>query len=218
MLNIIFLSAALFVSSACSSNQTSQANAQGAGDTTDISKYSVATFASGCFWCVEAVYESVEGVAEAVSGYAGGNEKNPTYEEVSAGRTGHAEAVQVYYDPKVISFRDLVVIYFGSQNPTQVNGQGPDNGRQYRSIIFYNNENEKIVAEGVKREIENSGKYNQPLAAEIVPFEKFYEAEAYHQNYERLNPNQPYVRAVSIPRLRKFQEAYPQYLKKQNAH
>ncbi len=174
---------------------------------------SVAYFASGCFWCVEAVYESVEGVYEAVSGYAGGTEKNPTYEQVSRGQTGHAEAVKVFYDPNRVSFATLVDVFFGSQDPTQVNGQGPDHGRQYRSILFYSNDEEKAVAEKAKADLAASGRYSRPIAAEIVPIDTFWPAEDYHQNYERNNPNNPYVRNVSIPRLRKFQGQFPELLK-----
>lgn len=172
-----------------------------------------AYFASGCFWCVEAVYESLEGVYEAVSGYSGGTEPNPTYEQVSRGQTHHAESVEVYYDPNKISFDVLVDVFFGSQDPTQVNGQGPDHGRQYRSIIFYSNDEEKAIAEKAKASLESSGKYKRPIAAEIVPFEKFWRAEDYHQNYERNNPQNPYVRSVSIPRLRQFQAKFPELLK-----
>ena len=175
----------------------------------------VATFASGCFWCVEAVYESVKGVSEAVSGYSGGKTKNPSYEQVGSGRTGHAEAVQVYYDPGAVTFEQLVAVYFGSQNPTQVNGQGPDHGSAYRSIIFYRNEEERKIAEGAKAALAASGKYNSPIAAEILPFTKFWRAEAYHQNYERKHPTHPYIRAVSIPRLNRFKAKFPELLKKE---
>lgn len=180
---------------------------------TQLDKLSTAYFASGCFWCVEAIYESVDGVEEAVSGYAGGTEKNPTYQQVGSGRTGHAETVKVYYDPKVVSYLTLVKVYYGSQDPTTVNGQSPDFGTQYRSIIFYQNEEEKIIAEGYKAGIEESGQFDKPIATEIVPFVKFWEAEGYHQNYEKLNPNNPYVRGVSVPRLKRFQAKYPELLK-----
>ena len=175
----------------------------------------VATFASGCFWCVEAVYESVKGVSEAVSGYSGGKTKNPSYEQVGSGRTGHAEAVQVYYDPETVTYEQLVAVYFGSQDPTQVNGQGPDHGSAYRSIIFYRNEEERKVAEGAKAALAASGKYESPIAAEILPFTKLWRAEAYHQDYERKHPRHPYVRAVSIPRLNRFKAKFLELLKKE---
>ncbi len=174
----------------------------------------VAYFASGCFWCVEAIYESVEGVFEAVSGYAGGQQENPTYEQVGRGQTDHAEAVKVYYDPEVVSYATLVDVFFGSHNVTQVNGQGPDLGKQYRSVLFYANDDEKAIAEKKKADLAASGKYDQPIAAEIQLIEKFWRAEEYHQDYERLNPNNPYVRNVSIPRLKKFQAKFPELLKK----
>lgn len=177
---------------------------------------SKAYFASGCFWCVEAIYESVEGVKESISGYSGGHTENPTYQSSNTGRTGHAEAVEIYYDPNVVSFATLVDVYFGSQNVTQVNGQGPDRGSQYRSIIFYQNEKEKeIILQKVKEQEKIYGEGN--VAASILPFQKFWKGEGYHQNYERLNPNSGYIQNVSIPRLRRFQQKFPQLLKK-NAH
>ena len=171
-----------------------------------------AYFASGCFWCVEAIYESVEGVEEVVSGYSGGHTKNPTYEASNTGKTGHAEAVEVIYDPKKVDFSTLVRVYFGSQNPTQVNGQGPDIGSQYRSIIFYQNQEQKKIIEDIKADVAKN--YDKPIAAEVVPFQKFWKAEDYHQNYEKLNPNNPYIQNVSIPRLEKFKNKFPELLKK----
>jgi len=170
-----------------------------------------AYFASGCFWCVEAVYESVKGVSEVINGYAGGHTKNPTYQSSNTGRTGHAEAVEVIYDPTVVSFSTLLDVYFGSQNATQVNGQGPDRGSQYRSIIFYQNETQKTLIELKKEALAKS--LNATIAAEVYPFQKFWKGEDYHQNYERLHPNNSYIRNVSIPRLRKFQQKLPHLLK-----
>ena len=170
-----------------------------------------AYFASGCFWCVEAIYESIEGVDEAISGYAGGHTKNPTYEESNTGKTGHAEAVEVIYDPEVVSFETLVKVYFGSQDPTQVNGQGPDRGSQYRSLIFFQNAEQKKTIEKVKAEFAKD--YDEPIAAEILPFQKFWKAEDYHQDYEKNNPNNPYIRNVSIPRLNRFKSKFPDILK-----
>ena len=174
-----------------------------------------AYFASGCFWCVEAIYESVKGVEESISGYAGGHTKNPTYELSNTGRTGHAEAVEIIYDPKVVSFETLVDVYFASQNPTQVNGQGPDNGSQYRSIIFYQNDSQKKIIEEKKAAL--AKKLDAKIAAEVYPFQKFWVGEDYHQNYERLHPNQSYIRNVSVPRLKRFQAKMPEVLK-ENAH
>ncbi len=174
-----------------------------------------AYFASGCFWCVEAIYESVNGVKEVISGYAGGHTENPTYEASNTGKTGHAEAVEVIYDPEVVSFETLIKVYYGSQNPTQANGQGPDNGSQYRSILFYQNKEQKDIIEKVSKEVAKG--YDKPLAAEIVPFQKFWIGEDYHQNYERLHPENPYIQNVSIPRYNKFKKKFPELLKP-NAH
>ncbi|MEP2776489.1 MAG: peptide-methionine (S)-S-oxide reductase MsrA [Luteolibacter sp.] len=176
-----------------------------------------AYFASGCFWCVEAVYESVKGVKESYSGYAGGHTENPTYEDSNTGQTGHAEAVEIVYDPEVVSFATLVDVYFGSQNVTQANGQGPDHGSQYRSIIFYQNEKQKKIID------EKIAKLNKELApdevaAEVYPFEKFWMGEDYHQNYERNHPDNGYIQNVSIPRLKKFQEKFPDILKDGAGH
>ncbi len=177
----------------------------------DLSKYSQATFASGCFWCVETVFESVKGVEEAVSGYAGGKEANPTYQQVGAHQTGHAETVQVYYDSSVVSYATLLKVYFASEDPTQVNGQGPDQGTPYRSIIFYRTPGEKMQAEKYIAEIQKN--YSSPIAAQVVPFEKFWEAEDYHQDYIVHNPDVPYVRMESMPRIRRFQKQYPDLIK-----
>ncbi|WP_370391602.1 peptide-methionine (S)-S-oxide reductase MsrA [uncultured Winogradskyella sp.] len=175
-----------------------------------------AYFASGCFWCVEAIYESVKGVEEAISGYSGGFTENPTYKLSNTGTTGHAEAVEVIYDPKVVSFSTLVDVYFGSQDPTQVNGQGPDRGSQYRSIIFYQNEEQKKIIE--KKKAALAQELDAKIAAEVYPFQKFWKAEAYHQDFEKRNPNQSYVRAVSIPRLNRFKKKFPELLKDEAKH
>jgi len=182
-------------------------------DQKQLDKLSKAYFASGCFWCVEAIFESVKGVEEAVSGYAGGDEQNPTYRLIGTGLTGHSEAVEVYYDPEVVSYETLVMVFYGSHDPTTVNGQHPDYGTQYRSMIFYQNMEEKKIAEDFKSKLAKSGAYDAPIATEIVPLEKFWKAEDYHQDYEKLNPNNGYVQNVSIPRLRKFQKKFPELLK-----
>ncbi|WP_339625280.1 peptide-methionine (S)-S-oxide reductase MsrA [uncultured Winogradskyella sp.] len=175
-----------------------------------------AYFASGCFWCVEAVFESVKGVEESISGYAGGHTNNPTYEASNTGRTGHAEAVEIIYDPNTVNFATLVDVYFGSQNPTQVNGQGPDRGSQYRSIIFYQNDEQKEIIE--KKKAALAKKLEAPIAAEVYPFQKFWVGEDYHQNYERRHPNNGYIRNVSIPRLNKFKAKFPTLLKTDKKH
>lgn len=173
-----------------------------------------AYFASGCFWCVEAIYESVKGVEESISGYSGGHSKNPTYAASNTGRTGHAEAVEIIYDPKIVSFETLVDVYFGSQNVTQVNGQGHDRGSQYRSIIFYQNETQKQII--LKKKEALAKQLNAKIAAEVYPFQKFWVAEDYHQNYEKRHPNNSYIRNVSIPRLNTFKAKFPKELLKES--
>ncbi len=175
----------------------------------------VAYFASGCFWCVEAIFESVEGVEEAISGYSGGKTKKPTYLKVGRGNTGHAETVAVFYDSKKVSFKTLVAIFFGSHNPTTKNGQHPDYGSQYRSIAFYQSEKEKEIIHNYIKTLSASGDYAQEIVTEVVKFEKFYKAEEYHQDYEKLHPNNPYVKSVSIPRLNRFKKSFTHLLKKQ---
>jgi peptide-methionine (S)-S-oxide reductase len=179
----------------------------------DLESFETAYFASGCFWCVEAIFESVKGVKEVVSGYSGGVEENPTYEQVGYGRTTHAEAVKVYYDPEVISYIKLVQVFFGSHDPTSLNRQGPDRGPQYRSIAFYKNEEEKKIIESYMAALEESMVYDRPIVTQVVAFDTFYDAEDYHQDYERKNPNNSYVRQVSIPRLNRFKKNFPEYLK-----
>ncbi|WP_439130924.1 peptide-methionine (S)-S-oxide reductase MsrA [Polaribacter sp.] len=172
----------------------------------------VAYFASGCFWCVEAIFESVKGVEEAVSGYAGGQTKNPTYQSIGTGTTGHAETVAVYYNPTKVSFETLVTVFFGSHNPTTKNGQHPDYGTQYRSIAFYDTDAEKQIIENKIAQL-NRDVYDGKIVTEVTKHTKFYKAEAYHQDFEKRNPNQGYVKAVSIPRLNKFKSKFPELLK-----
>lgn len=174
---------------------------------------SVAYFASGCFWCVEAVFQSVKGVKDAVSGYSGGEVSNPTYQQVSSGQLKHAEAVKVLYDPDVVDFKTLVDVFFGSHDPTTLNRQGPDAGPQYRSIAFYQNQKEKDLIEMYIQSANESQTFGSDIVTEVVPFEKFWKAEEYHQEYERLHPENPYVQNVSIPRLNRFKKKFPHLLK-----
>lgn len=176
-----------------------------------LAKYSLATFAAGCFWHEEAMFESIKGVKEAVSGYAGGNTKNPTYKSIGEGNTGHAETVNVYFDSSQIDYSTLLKIYFAGQNPTQVNGQGADQGTQYRSIVFYRNAAQKVLIENYMKELQP--KHHKPLSAQVVPFTRFWMAEDYHQNFIEKNPSQGYVKAVSIPEIQKLQKQYPQLVK-----
>ena len=211
----IFLLASSFISCQSSSatlNEKSTNSNASKTNTPPVKTNAVAYFASGCFWCVEAVFESVKGVGEVESGYAGGLEKNPSYELVCTGTTRHAEAVKVYYDSTKISYSTLLTVFFDSHDPSTLNQQGPDRGPQYRSMIFYQNEKERVLAENY---ITNAllKKQFSKITTEVVPFEVFYKAEAYHQNYERLHPEQSYVRAVSIPRLNRFKDMHPELLK-----
>ena len=176
----------------------------------DETKLVSAYFASGCFWCVEAIYEHTKGVKEVVSGYAGGHTKNPTYESSNTGKTRHAEAVEVIYDSSIVSFKELVDIYYGTQNIEQVNGQGNDIGSQYRSIIFYSDAEEYGVINAKITELKAIG---LKPAAEIKEHDTFWVAEDYHQDYEKLHPNQPYIRSVSVPRLNRFKTDFPELVK-----
>jgi len=170
-----------------------------------------AYFASGCFWCVEAIYEHVKGVKEVISGYSGGTTKNPTYRQVGSGTTGHAETVEVIYDPTVVSFETLVKVYYGSQNPTTY-GQAPDFGSAYRSVIFYQNDEEKTITEKYKAKVQKEYESSK-VRTEILPFQVFWKAEDYHQDYEKLNPSYPYIVKVSRPRLERFTHKFPELVK-----
>lgn len=169
-------------------------------------------FAQGCFWCVEEIFEKIRGVRDVVSGYSGGPEPNPTYEQVGSGATGHAEAVQIVYDPSKITYEQLLKVYFHSGDITQVNGQGPDRGPQYRSVIFYNDDAQRAAAEAYIARLEASGRYRSKIAVELKPRMPFYPAEDYHQDFVRRNPNQGYVRGVSIPRYEKAIKHFPELL------
>lgn len=180
----------------------------------DLAGKEKAYFAMGCFWCVEAIFESVEGVEEVISGYAEGKEENAKYNLVASGRTGHVEAIEIYYDPEIVDYATLVKVLFASGDPTSVNRQGPDRGYQYRSAIYYQNDEEKNIALAYKKELEDAKMYDAPIAVDIIPYTTFFAAEEYHQDFELRNPNQGYIRAVSIPRLKRFQAKHPELLKK----
>jgi peptide-methionine (S)-S-oxide reductase len=178
----------------------------------ELTSYQIAYFASGCFWCVEAIYESVNGVVEAESGYAGGNTKNPTYEEVCRGNTGHAETVKIYYDSTKVSYKDLVRVFFNSHDPTTINRQGPDSGTQYRSAIFFKNETEKELAQQYIDSL-LAKKVFPKITTELAPLTVFYKAEIYHQDFKKCNPTHPYIQNVSNPRLKEFQIKEKYFLK-----
>jgi len=168
----------------------------------------VATLASGCFWCTEAVFSIVKGVGKVELGYSGGSVPNPTYEQVSTGATGHAEAVQVTFDPSVISFKEILKIFYATHDPTTLNRQGPDVGTQYRSVIFYHNAEQKATAENVIAELNEEGIWDAPIVTQVVPFKAFYVAETYHKDYYKKHPNQPYCQQVITPKLAKLQQSF----------
>jgi peptide-methionine (S)-S-oxide reductase len=168
----------------------------------------VATLAGGCFWCLEAVYQEVAGVERVVSGYAGGHAPDPTYQQVCSGTTGHAEVVQVHFDPETVSYRRLLQIFFGIHDPTTMNRQGGDVGTQYRSAIFTHSAEQQATAETLVRELTDEQLFDAPIVTEVRPLDTFYPAEDYHQDYFRQNPNQPYCRAVVGPKLAKFRAKF----------
>ncbi|MFW9956310.1 MAG: peptide-methionine (S)-S-oxide reductase MsrA [Candidatus Thorarchaeota archaeon] len=168
----------------------------------------VATFGTGCFWCTEAVFQQLKGVTSVVSGYSGGHVENPSYEEVTTGRTGHAEVCQIEFNPDVISFDGLLEVFFNTHDPTTLNRQGNDIGPQYRSVIFYHTEEQREIAERKKSELEANKMFRKPIVTEITAFTKFYPAEDYHQNYFRNNPNQGYCRYVIAPKVEKFEKVF----------
>ena len=179
---------------------------------------SKAYFASGCFWCVETIYESLDGVKEVYSGYAGGSSVNPNYYQVMSGKTGHAEAIEIIYDSSVISFDTLLKVFFDSHNPTTPNRQGPDYGTQYRSIAFYNNEDEKKKIINYIDFLSTSSIFGKKIITEIKKIDKFYYAEEYHQDYEKKNPYSPYIHNVSIPRFNNFKQKSSNYVKVKDNH
>jgi peptide-methionine (S)-S-oxide reductase len=173
----------------------------------------VATLGGGCFWCLEAVFEQLRGVEGVVSGYAGGAVPDPTYEQVCSGRTGHAEVVQVTFDPTVVSFRELLEVFFTIHDPTTLNRQGADAGTQYRSAVFYHSPEQKATTEAVIAELAAAGVWDDPIVTEVVPLTAFYPAEAYHQQYYRRNPSQGYCRVVIAPKVAKLRSRYLAKLK-----
>ncbi len=173
----------------------------------------LATFGGGCFWCTEAVIQPLKGVEEVVSGYMGGKTLNPTYEDICTGRTGHAEVIQVTYDPAVISYAKLLQVFWQTHDPTTLNRQGNDEGTQYRSVIFYHSKEQKAEAEKYKEKLDTSKVFDDPIVTEITAAEKFYPAEKYHQNYYRLNSDKGYCRAVIGPKLKKLKELFADQLK-----
>lgn len=174
----------------------------------------VATLGGGCFWCLEAVFVDLNGVDRVVSGYAGGENSNPTYRQVCSGTTGHAEVVQITYDPKVISFQELLAVFFTIHDPTTLNRQGADEGTQYRSVIFYHSPEQKTIAEAVIKELRAEGVWKEPIVTEVSPAPTFYRAEDYHQDYYKNNPDQPYCAVVIAPKVAKLRKHFLDKLKR----
>lgn len=175
-----------------------------------------ATLAGGCFWCLEAIYKKVKGVKEVISGYSGGQTKNPTYEQVCSDTTGHAEAVQITFNPDVISYEEILKIFWQIHNPTTLNRQGYDVGSQYRSAIFYHNEQQKQIAEKLKQELQDANIWTEPIVTEIVPYGEFYPAEEYHKDYLENHPENNYCQMVVIPKVEKFKKRFQDYLREDN--
>ena len=194
-------------------NKTIGGEKMTAADKRDTTKYESAVLAGGCFWCIETIFQDLKGVEMVESGYSGGATTNPTYKEVCEGNTGHAEVVRITYDPAVISFEQLLTVFFHIHNPTTLNRQGADAGTQYRSAIFYTGEEQKTSAEKVIGEITASKLWDDPIVTEVTAFDKFYKAEEYHQDYYNNNPNQGYCSMVIAPKVKKFYKEFPQLLK-----
>jgi len=177
-------------------------------------KKAVAILGAGCFWCVEAVFQDLKGVYKVESGYSGGTVKNPTYEEVCTGTTGHAEVTRIEYNPEELSFEFLLSVFFKVHDPTTLNRQGADKGTQYRSVIFYTTDEQKEIAERIIKQLNEEKAYPNPIVTEVTKFEKFYKAEDYHQNYYKNNPSQGYCQYVIQPKIEKFRKVFGEYLKK----
>jgi peptide-methionine (S)-S-oxide reductase len=175
----------------------------------------VTTLGGGCFWCTEAVFSQLKGIEKIEPGYSGGNIENPSYEQVSTGRTGHAEVAQITFDPAVISFKEILQIFFSTHDPTSLNRQGPDIGTQYRSVIFYHNDEQKAIAEQVIKEFSDEGAFDAPIVTRVEPLKAFYKAEDYHREYYKRHPEQPYCRVVIAPKIAKFRQLYLSKLKLQ---
>lgn len=214
MKSLILFTAFLIALAGC--NQSPSQNNKNLKDKMDQSqnsKLQTATFGSGCFWCTEAIFEMVKGIESVVSGYSGGNVPDPTYEAVCSGKTGHAEVIQIKFDPSLVSYDELLEIFWKTHDPTTLNRQGADVGTQYRSVIFYHDEDQKQKAESYKSELDKAGIWKDPIVTEISPFTKFYAAEKYHQDYFEQNPNQGYCSFVITPKIEKFEKVFKDKLK-----
>ncbi len=220
---MIFLLTLSMTAVACSQKSGGEAMQQKKKDGTEsieqyikgkpYDQFAVATFAGGCFWCTEASFERIQGVKDVISGYSGGPEPNPTYQEVGSGMTQHAEAIQIFYDPKEISFEKLLEVFFVAHDPTQLNRQGPDKGPQYRSAVFYHDEEQQQQTEAYIKKLDESGKFSNPVVTEVSQYEEFWVAEDYHQDYYEQHPENPYIRNVSTPKVQKVEKTFADILK-----
>lgn len=210
----IFITIAMTLSLSCQQKTNKIYKDENTDMNDQNTKLDTATFGQGCFWCTEAVFERLKGVKSVVSGYSGGTVTNPSYEEVCTGRTGHAEVTQIIYDPKEITYEELLIVFFRTHDPTSLNRQGADVGTQYRSVIFYHNDKQKELVEFAKKKINEEKLYDKPIVTEISPLTKFYKAEDYHQNYYDNNPNQGYCTFVIAPKVEKFEKLFKDKLKK----
>lgn len=232
--NLFFVFAFLMGSAACQTN-TEQKVAEDTANTTKVvfttakeknnstmsdttTQYDTATLGAGCFWCVEAVFQDLNGVISVASGYSGGKISNPTYREVCSGLTGHAEVCQIVYNPKILSFDELLEVFWTTHDPTTLNRQGNDVGTQYRSAIFYHTDEQRKIAEEYKQKLNEAQAYPNPIVTEIAPYSSFYKAEDYHQNYYNDNGDEPYCRIVIQPKVDKFKKVFKDKLKKEAAH
>lgn len=203
----------MIFTASCGAQNTQNANTDNNLKLDMENKYQVAIFGSGCFWCTEAIFADLKGVIKAESGYAGGHKDNPTYKEVCTGNTGHAEVVKVIYDPSVITFQELLEVFWFSHDPTTLNRQGADEGTQYRSSIFYMNEEQKKLAEAYKNKLNADKVYENPVVTEITAYTNYFKAENYHQDYFALNGSQPYCNVVIKPKVEKFRKVFQEKLK-----
>jgi peptide-methionine (S)-S-oxide reductase len=214
---VIILIVSLGTIFSCESQKATEANKAHKKSTTTKKETNMnldtATFGAGCFWCVEAIFQRLKGVDTVVSGYSGGKIANPTYREVSSGLTGHAEVIQITYNPSIISFEQLTEVFFYTHDPTTLNRQGADEGTQYRSAIFYHNEEQKNIAEKIKNKLNSENTFGKPIVTEISVFNKFFPAEDYHQNYYNQNGQQPYCRIVILPKVGKLTDKFKHLLK-----
>lgn len=214
-LAIISLAACLMVAGSSCGQKNKQEEKNMVNEVSNNAALETATFGSGCFWCTEAIFLNVDGVKKVVSGYMGGKVKNPTYKEVCSGLTGHAEVIQLTYDPAVVTYEELLEIFWQTHDPTTLNRQGADEGTQYRSVVFYHNDEQQRLAEFYKKKLDDAKAFDGPIVTEITKASDFYKAEDYHQNYYNLNSSAPYCSFVIQPKLQKFKKVFKEKLKKE---